>query len=144
MWFVEAEFLVCTSFCLQLQLSLSKQVLYQMVTCNCFGLSLLNCPFLRSGQQNFHGLCYFFFFFFFFLSGNIQRPNVEYSASGKWVYNAKSSRFFLLLLFWFLSLYGMDFKWFSGGQLVSSQERRGHHGWMYWLEHCPCSLSMSL
>lgn len=61
MWFVEAEFLVCTSICLKLQLSLSKQVLYQMVTCNCFGLSLLYCPFLRAGQQNFHSLFFFFF-----------------------------------------------------------------------------------
>lgn len=114
-WFVEAEFLVCTSICLQLQLSLSKQVLYQMVTCNCFGLSLLNCPFLRSGQQNFHGLCYFFNFFFF-LPGSIQRPNVEYSASGKWVYSAKSSSFCCCCCFGFCHFMA----WISSGFLEVS------------------------
>lgn len=50
-WCVEAALRVCTSVCLQLQLSLSKQVLYQMVICNYFTLSLLNCPVLRPGNK---------------------------------------------------------------------------------------------
>lgn len=114
-WCLEAAFPVCTSVCLQLQLSLSKQVLYQMVTCNYFTLSLLNCPVLGPGNKT-------SILFVLFLSVSIWRPNVEYSASGIWIYSGKSCG-----LFFFLSLYGMDFKWFSQRStgFLSGKERLG-------------------
>ena len=98
-WCVEAAFPVSTSVCLQLQLSLSKQVLYQMVTCNYFTLSPLNCPVLRPGNKT-------SIIFVLFPSGSMQRQNVKYGVSSTWVYSGKSSGLF----FSFLSLYGMDFK----------------------------------
>ena len=88
-WCVEAAFPVCTSVCLQLQLSLSKQVLYRMVTCNYFTLSLLDCLVLRPGNKT-------SILFVLFLSGSIQRQNVEYSASGTSVYRGKSCGLFFL------------------------------------------------
>lgn len=74
-WCVETAFPVRTSGCLQLQLSLSKQELYQMVTCNYFTLSLLNCPVLRPGNKTSIS-------FVLFLSGSMQRENVRYGVSG--------------------------------------------------------------
>lgn len=74
-WCVEAALRVCTSVCLQLQLSLSKQVLYQMVICNYFTLSLLNCPVLRPGNKT-------SIIFVLFLSGSMWGQNVEYGVSG--------------------------------------------------------------
>lgn len=132
-WYLEAAFPVCTSVCLQLQLSLSKQVLYQMVTCNYFTLSLLNCPVLRPGNKT-------SILFVLFLSGSIRRPNVEYSASGIWIYSGKSCGLFFYFFCHFMAWISSDF---PRGQLVSSQERRVRDERSYRLEDCPCSNSVS-
>lgn len=85
-WGVAAAFPVCTSLCLQFQLSLSKQMPYQMVSCNYFTLSPLNCP----GNK-------IFILFILLLFGNIL--SVESSASGTWICSGKSCALLRFCLF---------------------------------------------
>lgn len=100
----EAAFLVCPSTCLQLQLSLSEEVLYQMVSSNYFPLSPLNCPILRPGNKT-------SILLLLFLSGSMRRQNVKYSAGATWVCIWMTCGLFLFCSFmvWFCSLFQVIF-----------------------------------
>lgn len=118
--------------CLQFQLSLSKQVLYQMVTSNYFTLSPLNCPVLSAGNKTSILFCFVFFWKYTKTKYWVQRL---WYISTEWKILCVVYFFFCHFMVWISSGFS-EVSWFPPRKAEVRIEG------MYKLEHCSCSNSL--